>query len=263
MHDPKAIRTTNSRSHPLIQRQQVLPQTVKQAPKPRAQAVLGILQPDRNRRTQMPQFLGRNQSVFGHQATDLVAFRLALLAHLKAHPVYGLNVLLLYRLHRHKPHVRTAHRFADRLRIIGVVLVALHIRLHELWRNQLHRNSLRLEYSRPVVRATTSLHANHAARFNRFQHYLEPVRARQLPAQRHLLIPVDPVYLEDRLCQIYANAHKLHGGPLLSVDWSITLPVWHVDAVRVRRGPSHCYRAQCPMAAGGRYAEPCTTGNYA
>src|SRR5438270_3475499 len=97
----------------------------------------------------------------------------------------------------------------------------------------------------PVVRATTSLHADHAARFNRFQQYLEPVRSRQLPAQRHLLIPVDPVYLEDRLCQIYANAHKLHGGPFLSVDWSITLPVWHVDAVRVRRGPSHCYRP-CP-----------------
>jgi len=167
MHDPKAIRTTNSRSHPLIQRQQVLPQTVKQAPKPRAQAVLGILQPDRNRRTQMPQFLGRNQSVFSHQAADLVAFRLALIAQLKAHPVYGLNVLLLYRLHRHEAHVRPAHRFADRLRIIGVVLVALHIRLHELRRNQLHRNSVRLECSRPVVRATTSLHADHAARFNR------------------------------------------------------------------------------------------------
>ena len=78
----------------------------------------------------------------------------------------------------------------------------------------------------------TGLHADLKPRFNRLQQYVEPVRSRQLPAQCHLFVPVDPVYLEDRLCQIYPDAHKLHGGLLLSVDWWMTRPVWHVDAVR-------------------------------
>src|SRR5262249_22797598 len=44
--------------------------------------------------------------------------------------------LLLGRLGRHKPHVRPANRFADRLGISGIVLLSLHVRLHAGWRHQ-------------------------------------------------------------------------------------------------------------------------------
>ena len=42
-------------------------------------------------------------------------------------------------LHRHKPHVRPVHRLAQRFRIRRVVLVPLHVALHLLRRDQLHR----------------------------------------------------------------------------------------------------------------------------
>jgi len=53
--------------------------------------------------------------------------------------VRRLYILLLYRLHRHKAYVRPAHRLADRLGILGIALITLHIRLHKLRRNQLDR----------------------------------------------------------------------------------------------------------------------------
>ena len=56
----------------------------------------------------------------------------------------------------------------------------------------------------------------------------EPMRSGQLPSPYHLLAAIDSMHLKYRFCQIYADTHKLHGGPLLSVDWSITLPVWHL-----------------------------------
>src|SRR5215472_8573446 len=93
------------------------------------------------------------------------------------------------------------------------------------------------------MRTTARLHANLTTRLHRLEEDSEPIGPRQLPPPYHPLVAIDPMHLKYRLCQIYANTHKLHGGPLLSVDWSMTPPVWHLDAVQVRRGPSHCFWA--------------------
>jgi hypothetical protein len=153
-----------------------------------------------------------------------------LLGQLGTYPVHRLDVLLLHRLYRDKPHMRPAHCFTDRLGIVGVVLVTLHVRFYELWRDHPHLESVRLQSPRPVVRATTRFHANLAARFSRLEQYLEPIRPRELSPPYRLLIAAYAVYLKDVLCQIYPNPNKLHDGLLLPVDWWMTLPVWHLDA---------------------------------
>jgi hypothetical protein len=78
---------------------------------------------------------------------------------------------------------------------------------------------------------TARLHANLTTRLNRLKEDSEPICSRQFPSPYNPLVAIDPMHLKYRLCQIYADTHKLHGGPLLSVDWSMTLPVWHLDAV--------------------------------
>ncbi len=40
---------------------------------------------------------------------------------------------------------------------------------------------------------------------------------------------------------------KLHLGLLLAVDSLHQRPVWHIDAVEVRRSPSHCYRPKADV----------------
>ena len=144
--------------------------------------------------------------------------------------MYGLNVLLLNALHGYKPHPWPTHRLADRFGVIRVVLVALHVRLHKLRRNQLHCESHLLQLTRPVMSATAGLHANLAAWLNRLKQHLDPVRPGKPPAPDCLLFAVYAVDLKHVLCQINPNSNKLHGGLLLSVDWWTTLPVWHLDA---------------------------------
>ena len=66
--------------------------------------------------------------------------------------MHRLDILLLDGLHRHEAHARSTHRLADRFGIVGVVLIALHIRLHELRCDQLHAITTRLQLTRPIVR---------------------------------------------------------------------------------------------------------------
>ena len=79
----------------------------------------------------------RQQAILGYQTTDLVGLAITPTVKLFSAPVCRLDGLVLPRLHRHEAHVRSAHGFADRLGIPGVILVAFHIRLHELRGNQL------------------------------------------------------------------------------------------------------------------------------
>ncbi len=54
----------------------------------------------------------------------------------------ALQILLFNLLGRNEAHVRSAHRFTDRLRIVGIVLLRLYIGLHKLRRDQAHPVSL-------------------------------------------------------------------------------------------------------------------------
>jgi hypothetical protein len=88
------------------------------------------------------QFFRRHKSIFGRQTPQLVGLRLALIHQTGAHPVYGLDILLLDGFNCDKTHARPAHRFTDRFGIVRVVLIALDVGLNELRSDQLHRVSL-------------------------------------------------------------------------------------------------------------------------
>lgn len=74
--------------------------------------------------------------------------------------VQHLQILLLSRLHWHKPHGRTQCGLVDRLRIDRVILRAFDERHNEAWVNKTNRESHRLETTPPMMSAGTGLHGN-------------------------------------------------------------------------------------------------------
>src|ERR1035437_3873567 len=68
--------------------------------------------------------------------------------------------LLLGRFDRYKPHSWAPHRFADRLGVGGIVLVALDVGLYILRRHQTNLMSELRQLARPVVRRGAGLHAD-------------------------------------------------------------------------------------------------------
>ncbi|MDT4864284.1 hypothetical protein FQZ97_990400 [compost metagenome] len=85
-----------------------------------------------------------------------------------------------------------------------------------------------LQGARPVVGATTCLHADEARRkvHEERGHLVAP----QLLAPRDLAMLIHCVNLEHVLCQINANSRNLHGGRPFQFKCLLTLPLWHIDA---------------------------------
>src|ERR1019366_3275181 len=90
--------------------------------------------------------------------------------------------------------------------------------------------------------STAGFHADLASWLNLLLQNFEPFLTFQLAFPYRLLIAVDAMCLKNIFCQIYANSDNLHGGLLLPFNWLIEPPVWHIDAVKVRRSPSHCFQ---------------------
>ena len=63
--------------------------------------------------------------------------------------------------------------------------------------DQLHRKTMRLQGSRPMVRAAACFHTDLATWLNRLEENLEPVGPRQLSAPYNPLVTIDPMNLED------------------------------------------------------------------
>jgi hypothetical protein len=85
-----------------------------------------------------------------------------------------LDILLFDRLDCDEAHAGTAHRFADRLGIVRVVLVAFDKRFNELGGDQLDSKSSSFELTRPMMGPSATLHADLTTRFDLFQHRLKP-----------------------------------------------------------------------------------------
>ena len=118
--------------------------------------------------------------------------------------------LLLFAFHRYEPHVRPGHRFANGLRISGIVLVRLHVRLHKLGRHQFHRVAQLHQTACPRMGAAAGFHPHQTAGPLRKEiHHLTPP---QLPSQYNLASLIDPVNLNYVLCQINTDGHNLHLG---------------------------------------------------
>src|SRR5882724_9302398 len=157
--------------------------------------------------------------------------------------------LLLYALHRYKPHRRTADRLADRLRVPVVVLVAFDIRLHIGRRHQSDLVAVTADHPPPMVRATTGLNANRTWRklCKEFLHRAAP----KLAPQHNPARCINPVDLKHVLRQIQTNCANLVHGRLPCLVES-TSPVWHTDAVGGRplhlSGLRHLAQARNPYS---------------
>ena len=105
--------------------------------------------------------LGKDDAELRQQPTEHVDHLGPLPDNQTARSVQRKNGLLFRRFHIDEPHGRTGDGFADRLRIIGIVLVALYVGLHKLWGHQLYGKTPGLEMTRPMIRTCTGFHANH------------------------------------------------------------------------------------------------------
>jgi hypothetical protein len=102
-------------------------------------------------------------------------------------------------------------KLRNRLGIIGIVLVAL----DELRRNQLDSEAHLLQLPGPMMGTTACFHVDLASRLPPLKNSFQLLIAVELFTPDRLLEPVNTMRLEDILCQINANADKLHAGLLL------------------------------------------------
>jgi hypothetical protein len=87
--------------------------------------------------------LWRHQTIFGDQTADLIRLGDTMTLDFIADAMQRLHILLFHRFHPDRMHVGPVHCLANRLRIIGIVLVTLDKRLYELRRDDLdHVTSL-------------------------------------------------------------------------------------------------------------------------
>ena len=138
--------------------------------------------------------------------------------------------MLLDILDRHKAHVGSSYRFADRLGVGRIVLVGLDVGFDELRCHQVDGVTKTCQLARPVVGTAAGFHADQAS----WQVHEE---------RGHLVAPylllddwlaklVDPVQLKHVLCQIDANCRNLHVGRSCLFKWLVnTSTLAHCDAV--------------------------------
>src|SRR6202521_4230766 len=203
----------------------VLQQSCEQLPRVAWQPILPVLENLRYALRQVSNTLGYHDPELREQPPDLIRLRGARLHKTLARPMQGQHRLLLWRFHRHEPHIGSLHRLADRLRIARIALVRFYIRLHELRRHQLHGMPKRHQLTCPVMRTRARFHPDQAGR--EIGKELCDLSSLELFAHHHLPPFVDTVNLKDGFSQINSNRSNLHLGRSLSVSGYNTLPLWH------------------------------------
>lgn len=78
-----------------------------------------------------------------------------------AHPVCGLDVLLLDRFDRNEAHGRPTGGLDNRLGVVAIVLVGLDEGRHILWADQPNLNAKRMEAPCPVMGGAAGFHYDH------------------------------------------------------------------------------------------------------
>src|ERR1044071_2347442 len=122
------------------------------------------------------------------------------------------NGLLVGSLDRHEAHGRPLHRFADSLGIGRVVLLALNVRLDELWWHEPDRVPQRSDLARPMMCRVTRLDADQRGLELREQR--QHFGSAQLTSKCRLTRRVDAVDLE----------HVVSAAVILTrvADWNLT-----------------------------------------
>jgi hypothetical protein len=117
--------------------------------------------------------------------------------------------LLLGRLDRYEPHGWPPYRLEDRLRVGGIVLVALDVGLHVLRRHQPDPMSELRQLTRPIMSRGAGFHADKARRQSFEERYY--LAAAKLLSDDDPLGHVDAVNLEHVLGYIQTDRSNLHG----------------------------------------------------
>jgi hypothetical protein len=126
-----------------------------------------------------------------------------------------LNVLLLDRFRRHKTHTWSGHCFADRLGVIGIVLIGFYERLDELWRHQSDSVAGSVQAACPVVRATACLYPHDTGR--KVGEERNHLCATELSAKHCFPCGIRAVKLKYVLGDIQSDNSDLHLVDLLSM----------------------------------------------
>jgi hypothetical protein len=112
----------------------------------------------------------------------------------------ALNILVMNLFDGHKTHVGTGDGLHDRRRIVGVVLLALHVRLNELGRHDPNGESQLFKLPGPIMRPRTGFHAYHL-RPQLEDNLLQPTPPYD-PAKDLLAPFIHAVERKNLLCQI-------------------------------------------------------------
>ncbi len=161
--------------------------------------------------------LWQHDPELAQQPSNLIGLRVTRFHHSRTCAMQRQHRLLLYGLDRHETHVRPRHRLTNRLSIVAIVLVALHVRLDELRRHELDLVAQLDELARPVVRTGTGFHANQAG--CQIGEEAKHLGSLELLAQHCPASVIDSVNLKYGLCQIDSYGRNLHDGRPLSVKW--------------------------------------------
>jgi hypothetical protein len=186
----------------------------------------------RQQRIDLVEPSGGDQSELRRIAADRVAQLGALANQPVAQADQHLRRLPLGRLDRNKAHPRPAHRFADRLRIGAVVLVARHIGLDQLRRQQHRLVAQRRNGAPPVMRRAAGFDAD-PGRLE-LRQKIDHVPPPKLLAQNRHLPLVHPMQNKNTLGRVDTNSDNLAHGRLLLSEIFNDL----ILAQRCRRGPS-------------------------
>src|ERR1022692_4543376 len=143
--------------------------------------------------------------------------------------------LLLDRLDRDEPHGWAPDRFADRLGVGGIVLVALDVGLHILRRHQTNLVAELRQFTRPIMCRGAGFHADKAWRQSLEELY--QLAAAKLLSDGDLLSRVDAVNLEHVLGDIQTDRGNMHVDGSPHVNRLTTITLWHIDAGSGRRPP--------------------------
>src|SRR5450759_2269532 len=143
--------------------------------------------------------------------------------------------LLLDRLDRDEPHGWAPDRFADRLGVGGIVLVALDVGLHILRRHQTNLVAELRQFTRPIMCRGAGFHADKTRRQSLEELY--QLAAAKLLSDGDLLSRVDAVNLEHVLGDIQTDRGYLHVDGSSHVIRLQRTTLWHLGAGSGRRPP--------------------------
>lgn len=168
--------------------------------------------------------LGEGKATVEEQASDLTDNRRSVIDHPLPGAVHRLNVLLLDRLLRDVGNVWLPCCCDDRFSVITVILLAANKRLHILGADDRHAVSERLELTRPIEGACAGFDDDRTARD-------VTDNGEELLAKHPTLVdcpaaPVDPVQLEDVLCQVDTQHLDLHLSSPLGYDKPFVVGGW-------------------------------------